>query len=92
MSRNLWKNGNDNMAHINVRMITPGSVAEDLRLSAQDCPFCQNDGGLDVLQVPHSLGKWSVTCPNCHAKGPIKDTVEDAITFWNVKRGDLIIE
>lgn len=76
------------MAQINVRIITQGMVPEHETLTAQDCPFCGNDGGLDIVQVPNSLGMWSVVCPGCHGKGPLEPDVTSAIVKWNVRAGE----
>lgn len=78
------------MAHINVLIVAEGSNPEQHSLNAQPCPFCQNDEGLDLVRAPGTI-KWAVVCPECHSKGPLMPSVEDAITFWNVKRGDIII-
>jgi Lar family restriction alleviation protein len=52
-----------------------------------DCPFC---GACDRPTVfPEVLGKinkiWYVRCVGCHARGPIKQTMEEACEAWNIR-------
>jgi Lar family restriction alleviation protein len=43
------------------------------------CPFCGNtDCVIDKTRFHHH-----VTCLKCEAKGPLSDSVEEAIAEWN---------
>jgi len=65
------------MANVSVQIIKP-------------CPFC---GETDVavskdMSEDGSVYARHVECPNCEARGPIRNTADDAIEVWNAYRVD----
>jgi Lar family restriction alleviation protein len=45
------------------------------------CPFCGEEAN-DGYRNP-ALGCWYVSCPACHAVGPLESTKEEATASWN---------
>jgi len=48
------------------------------------CPFCGHE---DVEIEETGTMEFAVDCPECRCIGPIRDTVMEAISFWNDRRG-----
>ena len=48
------------------------------------CPFCGHD---DVEIEEVSLSEFAVCCPECSRIGPLRDTVMEAISYLNDRRG-----
>lgn len=51
------------------------------------CPFCGHE---DVEIDEVTTQEFAVDCPECRCIGPIRDTVMEAISFWNDRRGNEI--
>ena len=44
------------------------------------CPFCRWD---DIEIDGNGDGKFWAVCNDCHAEGPVKDSEEEAVKYWN---------
>jgi Lar family restriction alleviation protein len=44
------------------------------------CPFCGCKGG-DVYVV--HFHHWVCACPECDTEGPVRETPQKALEFWN---------
>ncbi len=45
-----------------------------------NCPFCgKNDGYIKVVHFHH----WVCECGQCDAEGPVRETPQKALEFWN---------
>ena len=47
------------------------------------CPFC----GMDAGEV-FDMGGFYVSCCECEAQGPCRETKEEAIKAWNYRAGE----
>jgi hypothetical protein len=45
------------------------------------CPFCKHPGWILAYRIYDR--SWCVECTWCGARGPITDTMEKAIEWWN---------
>ena len=52
------------------------------------CPFCGEDKQVatsSVLSVKTGKEQFVVVCKNCTARGPMQDSLHDAIEAWQVR-------
>ncbi|MEN6586849.1 MAG: Lar family restriction alleviation protein [Sulfuricella sp.] len=49
-----------------------------------DCVFCGSPN-VEIYEV--GLNEFAVNCEECRCIGPIQDTVMEAISYWNDRRG-----
>ena len=50
----------------------------------EKCPFCKEEESLSVEKKPYLFGIWHwVFCGCCAARGPVKNSEEEAIDAWN---------
>ena len=47
------------------------------------CPFCKQAKG----EIRRSRGGFFGVCPNCEARGPMRETRDEALRAWNGRRG-----
>ena len=48
------------------------------------CPFKHTGNGLDLAKVHIAApGYQYVKCPICFARGPVGESAEEAVKFWN---------
>jgi Lar family restriction alleviation protein len=55
-----------------------------MTLTILPCPFCGHDD-VEIDEMP--TGSFAVFCPECESVGPNRETVMEAICFWNDRRG-----
>ena len=58
-------------------------------ITVLDCPFCGSNN-VEIDEV--GVNEYAVACSDCHCIGPVCDTVMDAISFWNDRRGMAVPE
>jgi Lar family restriction alleviation protein len=53
----------------------------------EDCPFCGGKGKIESIELPMASGtvhiQAEVECTVCGACGPVMDTMEKAVLYWN---------
>ena len=59
-------------------------------LKPRECPFCEHNyvkinGRVmtGLASMRNTVSKYYAYCPKCHAKGPIKETEDEAAAAWN---------
>ena len=53
-------------------------------ISVKLCPFCSNDNP-ETIRIQEIGNTLAVTCLVCGAVGPIADTEDGAIDYWNIR-------
>jgi Lar family restriction alleviation protein len=60
------------------------SIKQEKEPELLPCPFCC---GLPIShgyqEIPGALTSWIVKCAECHCKGPLSKTKQEAISAWN---------
>jgi Lar family restriction alleviation protein len=58
-------------------------MTEQEQVQLLPCPFC--GGEADILKAATNICDYWVTCANCGADGPWKDTRAETIAAWNTR-------
>ena len=57
------------------------------REQAKPCPFCTSDDvgtATDIARGEHYCKEyWFAYCSDCGSRGPMADTEEEAVRYWN---------
>jgi Lar family restriction alleviation protein len=59
-------------------------MPDDPTTGPRPCPFC---GGTDVSIWQTWKGTWIVSCRDCGAQAPFRDTREAAVAAWDRRAG-----
>jgi len=50
------------------------------------CPFCGSTNTELTNEALDRLDYYQVLCQSCYARGPLGDTIEEALSLWNIRR------
>lgn len=67
--------------------LTPDELNK-LQKGMAECPFCASK----KVKLTSVKNKIQVICNVCHARGPIADTPEKAVSFWTSRKGKMMLD